>query len=282
MNIGIIGLGLIGTSLALSLRKNEEHFIWGVDREQKVIEYLKEKHIFGALGEDLSKFRSHIQKSDLIFISVPPSQIKHILEEIKEVLTTNVIVSDTGSVKGNIMDYVNQDEKLSNIFIGGHPLAGREGSGPLYALDNLFEGKIYFLTPAEGVGEDKIKVLREVINYIGGIPYIIDPNEHDNILAYTSHLPQIIAYLLSYTSIKDDTLKFLGSGFKDTTRIAKSDPDLWLDIVRENLENVKLVLMEFDTNLSFLIELLEKEDFEKVKELFSLSQKKRFRVEGEI
>ncbi len=279
MIIGIVGLGLIGTSLALSLKKGFGNFyLWGVDNNDKVLEYLSEKRIFDVLGKKLDNLKDLIRETDYIFISVYPSSVIDVVKNIESYVKEEVIITDTASTKSKIMSYVNNDTFLKRIFVGGHPLAGREISGPLGALDNLFDGKIYFLCPATEVPTDKIENLERIIKKINAIPFIIDPERHDEILAYTSHLPQIIAYLLSYVVIGEDIIDFLGSGFKDTTRIAKSNYNLWLDIVKENDVKIKKALREFEEILKDLIERLEKEDFVSIEQLFKESKEKRLKL----
>ncbi|ACI18794.1 prephenate dehydrogenase [Dictyoglomus thermophilum] len=279
MIIGIIGLGLIGTSLALSFKKEFKNvYLWGVDKDNKVLDYLSERKILDVLGKDITRLRDLIGESDYIFISVYPSGVVDVVENLKNYVSEKVIITDTASTKFKIMNYMNRDEFLRKLFIGGHPLAGREVSGPLGAVDNLFTGKVYFLCPAFEVSEEKVEGLRRIIEKINASPIIIDPEKHDEILAFTSHLPQIIAYLLSYVSVKEDNLSFFGSGFKDTTRISKSDYNLWLDILKENDIKIKEALVEFEKTLKDLIENLERKDFEKIRHIFKDSREKRLRL----
>jgi len=201
-----------------------------------------------------------------------------VVKNIESYVKEGVIITDTASTKSKIMSYVNNDEFLRKIFIGGHPLAGREISGPLGAVDNLFDGKIYFLCPAIEVSKEKIGSLEKLLKKINATPLIIDPEVHDEILAFTSHLPQIIAYLLSYVAINENNIDFFGSGFKDITRIAKSDYNLWVDIVKENNIKIKKALGEFEKTLRDLVEKLEKEDFVSIEKLFKESKEKRLKL----
>lgn len=279
MIVGIIGLGLIGTSLALGLKSvYKDITLWGVDINEWVLKYFETKNIFSNLSNNINSIANLIKETDFIFISVYPSKVSYVLENLKEFLKEETIVTDTASTKKKIMDYVNNDEFLNRVFIGGHPLAGREITGPEGALKDLFERKIYFLTPAKNVSFEKIDSLKKLINSIGGYPYLISPEKHDEILAYTSHLPQVIAYLLSYVAIKEDNIDFFGSGFKDTTRIAKSDCNLWIDILKENSQEIKIALEEVYSLLGELINYLSSEDYISVQRIFEKSREKRLKL----
>ncbi len=280
MKIGIIGLGLIGTSLGLSFRNSYENLLlWGIDKDDKVLNYLSSKKIFDLLAKEIDEISDEINTSDLIFIAVYPSKVIEVLKVLKSYLgSSTTIVTDTASTKGKIMDWVNGDDFWNGVFIGGHPLAGREISGPEGALEDLFKGKIYFLIPARNVPLEKVNILKRIIKDIGALPYLLSSERHDMILAYTSHLPQIVSYLLAYTSVKEDFLDFLGRGFKDTTRIAKSDYNLWMDIIKENFQEIEKAVKEFNSILQELIGYMDSRDFEAIESLFKASREKRLKL----
>lgn len=281
MKIGIIGLGLIGTSLGLSFRNSYENLLlWGIDKDDKVLNYLSSKKIFDLLAKEIDEISDEINTSDLIFIAVYPSKVIEVLKVLKSYLGSSgtTIVTDTASTKGKIMDWVNGDDFWNGVFIGGHPLAGREISGPEGALEDLFKGKIYFLIPARNVPLEKVNILKRIIKDIGALPYLLSSERHDMILAYTSHLPQIVSYLLAYTSVKEDFLDFLGRGFKDTTRIAKSDYNLWMDIIKENFQEIEKAVKEFNSILQELIGYMDSRDFEAIEYLFKASREKRLKL----
>lgn len=279
MRIGIVGLGLIGTSLALSLKRvYKDAILWGVDINIDVLKFVEKRNIFNCLSNDINDIANIIKETNFIFISVCPSKVIHILENLKRLPLGDILISDTASTKKNIMDYVNDDVFLNKIFIGGHPLAGREIKGPQGALENLFEGKVYFLTPAKNVSFEKIKLLESVINSIGAFPYLISPEKHDKILAYTSHLPQIVAYLLSYVAINEENINFFGSGFRDTTRIAKSDHHLWIDILKENSREIEIALSDLYSVIGELIKYIKLEDYDSIQKVFENSKEKRLKL----
>lgn len=276
MKIGIIGLGLIGTSLALAF-KEKNFYILGVDINKSAIYELKKRGIINKGFTDIDEAIEDIKESEIIFICVYPSLIIDVIKRLKEFLKEDQILTDTGSIKEKIMDYVEKDEFLKRIFIGGHPLAGKERSGYKEAEPTLFQNKLYFLTPTSKASQQKIERLSNLINLILARPYIISAKEHDKILSFTSHLPQIISYILSLTVLSESS--FVGSGFKDTTRLAKSPSDLWIDIIKENKENILFSLEEFKKNLELCYEKIEKEKWEDLKDIFEKSRNKRLEIE---
>lgn len=277
MKIGIIGLGLIGTSLALAF-KEKKLYVWGMDVDKSTIDFLLKEKVIEKGDTDLKKLLEEIKESEIIFVSIYPSKILEIIKELRNFLNENQILTDTASVKEKIMSYIEEDKFLRKIFIGGHPLAGKEKSGYKEGEANLFQGKIYFLTPSSNISEEKLYKIKTLIELIGAKPFIISSQEHDKILSYTSHLPQIISYILSLT-LPQKYLKFTGSGFKDTTRLAKSSPNLWIDIVKENRENILETLKEFQRILEIFYKKIEIGDWDGLKDFFEKSKEKRMEIE---
>ncbi|MCX7845523.1 MAG: prephenate dehydrogenase [Dictyoglomaceae bacterium] len=277
MKIGIIGLGLIGTSLALAFRE-KNLYIWGMDINESAVSYLLREGIIKKGNTDLRKLLKEIKESEVIFIAVYPSKTLEIIKELKGLLNENHILTDTASVKEKIMNYIEQDDFLRRVFVGGHPLAGKERSGYKEGSVHLFQDKIYFLTPSSEISWDKIHKIETLIELIGARPFIISPQEHDKILSYTSHLPQIISYILSIT-VPREYLGFTGSGYKDTTRLAKSPVDLWIDIIKENKENILEVLENFHKIFNIVYEKIKMEDWKKLEDYFEESREKRLEIE---
>jgi prephenate dehydrogenase len=278
MIIGIIGLGLIGGSLALAL-KEKNFSIWGVDiNENSIKRFLRENIIYKG-SNDINDVLDEIKKSHLIFISVHPSQVIFTIENIKSVLRDDLVLTDTSSVKKHIMNYVEEDNFLKRIFIGGHPLAGKEKSGYENSDSKLFDGKLYFLTPASLVSFEKKNSLEKILNLIGAKTFTISADEHDKIISYTSHLPQIVSYILSSVVLKKDLDLFVGTGFIDTTRLAKSPSELWVVIIRENKENILNSLDDFKYEMDLIYEIIKNNKWEELKEIFNSIREKRLNLE---
>ncbi|MEN2985017.1 MAG: prephenate dehydrogenase [Dictyoglomaceae bacterium] len=277
MKIGIIGLGLIGTSLALAF-KEQKLFIWGIDIEKTAVDNLLNKGIIEKGDIDIKKLSKEIRESEVIFISVYPSKVLEIVNELKNFLNENQILTDTASIKEKIINYIEKDKFLRKIFIGGHPLAGKEKGGYKEGEVKLFQDKIYFLTPSSEVSDEKLNKIISLISSIGAKPFIISPHEHDKILSYTSHLPQIISYILSY-SVPVEYLYFTGSGFKDSTRLAKSPVDLWIDIIKGNEENILKALDDFYKVFNIVYEKINMKDWNELKNFLEKSREKRLEIE---
>ncbi len=273
MKIGIIGLGLIGTSLALAFRR-EKFNIWGMDIEESAVEHLLKEEVIDNGNTDLEGLSKEIKESEVIFISVYPSKIIDIIEKLKVYLNMDHILTDTASVKEKIINYVEEDDLLKRVFVGGHPLAGKEKSGYKEGESDLFKDKIYFLTPTSKTSQEKLQKIKGLIELINAKPFIISSEEHDKILSFTSHLPQIISYIISL-NLPKEYLGFTGKGFKDTTRLAMSSPNLWIDILKENKRNILEALENFQRVFKVFYEKIEYEDWEKLKDLFEESKKIR-------
>ncbi|PMQ02231.1 MAG: prephenate dehydrogenase [Dictyoglomus sp. NZ13-RE01] len=278
MRIGIIGLGLIGASLAKAF-KNNSLYVWGIDKDDNAIEDLRSENIIDKGYSTIEEAKDELKESDFIFICVYPSMVKKILESIKPYLKEDQIVIDSASTKQKIVFFANKDPLLTKVFIGGHPLAGKENSGYKNSSADLFRGKIFFLVPSQEVTFLKIDKAKELIESIGARAMITTPIYHDITLAYISHLPQIIAYILADTSINRDRGKTFGTGFKDTTRIAKSPVPLWLDIIKENKTHILKSMRDFYSNFIRVYNAIEKEEWEELEKIFKTAREKRLKIE---
>lgn len=232
----IIGVGLIGGSIGKALiKKDPEIEVVGVCRRAVSLEKaLKEKAIsrgtVGELGES-------VKGADIVIICTPVNTIKNAMDELAKVAEDKkLIVTDAGSTKEDLVRYANK-YKDKFIFVGSHPLAGAEKTGVEFADCDLFKNAVCIVTKTSESNENDIKFVKTFWENIGLSVEIMDAPSHDTILAYTSHLPHVVAYALS--GLQDSNfLKYASSGFKDTTRIASSDPNLWKDIFMTNKNNM--------------------------------------------
>ncbi|MEZ0323236.1 MAG: prephenate dehydrogenase/arogenate dehydrogenase family protein [Hydrogenothermaceae bacterium] len=278
----IIGLGLIGGSLALALK--EDGFkgkIYGLDlNSDRVQTGLKMK----VIDEGYTDIRNiPWQNTDLVVISTPVKTFESIARSIKDFLKEETIVSDVGSVKGNIVLRL-YDILKPNLFVGVHPIAGTEKEGIENAKSGLFKNARLILTP---VGDDKEKIekVEKLWKDIGSKTEIMDPHLHDFVFASVSHLPHAIAFALVDSLIElskqsgIDLFKYPGGGFKDFTRIAASSPVIWKDIFLENKSNVLKTIEIFQQSLNRLKEAIEREDEKKILDILSESREKRLSLE---
>ncbi len=260
----IIGLGLIGGSLALCIKKeHKDAVIIGYDVNQEQAKLAK---VLGVADEIVETIAEGAADADLIVISTPVNQAKMILNLLEELpLKQGVIVTDTGSTKRTVVQSAAGLIKKGISFIGGHPMAGSHKSGVTAAKEILFENAFYLLTPNSCVSEDKVELLKAWLIGTKAKFITITPDEHDYFTGIVSHFPHIIA-----ASIVRQTEKLAGSqsliprlaagGFRDITRIASSSPEMWRDILLQNKEVLLDLLKRWQEEMKLVGSLLEAED----------------------
>ena len=245
--IGFIGLGLIGGSIAKTIRKfhPDYHILAYAKHKETLAAALNCGAIDGVLEEKDDRYRS----CDYIFLCAPVEDNIEYLKYLKDIIKDGCIITDAGSVKGPIHKAV-EELGMENCFIGGHPMAGSERSGFEYSSDHLLENAYYILTPGGQVPLEKITEFSELIDSLGSIPMVLTCEEHDFITAGVSHLPHIIAStLVNLVRELDNDAEYMktiaAGGFRDITRIASSSPVMWEQICLENHENISHVLDEY-------------------------------------
>lgn len=249
----IIGVGLIGSSLARALKnKGIVEKIYGVSRSEENRRKLLDLNI---VDEVFDNFKIPVQKSDLIFICTPVGAIENIIQEVIPFAKKGAIISDVGSVKGNISKIQVPD---SIFFVPAHPVAGTEKSGPENGFAELFENRWCILTPLDNTNRDAVDIIFNIWSKVGMKVEIMSPEKHDIVMALMSHLPHLIAYTIVGTAAdlekqeQYDVLKYAAGGFRDFTRIAGSDPTMWRDIFLNNQDAVLECLQRFTEDLTSL------------------------------
>ena len=276
--IAIIGLGLIGGSVAKDVRRlGLAKQIIGYDNNE---DYHK-KIISEKLADYLSEVPDKkLAQADLVLLAVPVRAFKDVLPEILQNISSKAILTDTGSVKSPILKMMCSPEYKKIRFLGGHPIAGSEHFGPAAAQQNLFSGKRCILTPGEKTDKDWIRVVRRFWESLGAKVSEMDAESHDQMFASVSHLPHLLAYACIQAISNTDTQEALGlsgAGLKDFSRIASSSPQMWADIFLENQGNLLPRISAFNKVLSLLAENIKNNDKEKLVELLALSKSKRDR-----
>ena len=280
--VSIIGLGLVGSSLALSIKKNKlAAKTLGFAKSLKTRKRARKIKLVDVVTDTLS---SCVKGSDLILICTPLSTYSKIIKSIKPHLKKGVIISDVGSVKGKIIQDVKEllDKKIQ--FIPAHPIAGTEKSGPDAGFAELFVNRWCIITPIVGNNKKSINKIKSLWKSLGSQIEIMNPVRHDQIMAITSHLPHLIAYNIVSTAAdlenvtKTDIIKYSASGFRDFTRIASSDPTMWRDIFLSNKEAVLEMMGRFSEDLSSLQKAVRWEDGDKLFQLFSKTRKIREKI----
>ncbi|MDO5979627.1 prephenate dehydrogenase [Flavivirga spongiicola] len=263
-NIYIIGVGLIGGSLAIDIKQNNpEVVIHGISR--------KEATLNEALSLDLIDKKAtleDIDNADLVIISIPVDATVKLLPTILDKISDSGLVVDAGSTKLDICKVIENHPKRRN-FLAMHPIAGTEHSGPSAAISGLFKGKTNIVCEVEKTAfKLQEKALKLFVDIGMRIRYM-NPEAHDKHIAYMSHLSHISSFMLGKTVIEKeknerDIFDMAGSGFASTVRLAKSSPEMWTPIFKQNKENVIETLEEYINNLKKFKELMEKDDFEEV------------------
>ncbi|MCX7323904.1 MAG: prephenate/arogenate dehydrogenase family protein [Hyphomicrobiales bacterium] len=254
--LAIIGMGLIGSSLARAARElNLAGRIAAADRDEAVTERVR---VLGLSDLATTSAMEACADADLVILCTPVGISARVAEEIAPALKRGAILSDVGSVKGVILDQVGPLVPAGVHFIPAHPVAGTEHSGPDAGFASLFLSRWCILTPPEGADAQAIATLRAFWEGMGAIVEIMSAPHHDLVLAITSHLPHLIAYNIVGTAndleavTQSEVIKFSAGGFRDFTRIAASDPTMWRDIFLHNKEAVLEMLGRFSEDLSVL------------------------------
>lgn len=276
LKIGIIGIGLIGSSLAQALKKvDQDRQIVICDQSVDHLEIARDMDLGTAYTTRLSDIG---QKCDLIFLCIPVRSMGDVVKDLAPYLKPGAIITDVGSVKSYVIRTVEHHIPADCHFIPGHPVAGLETSGPDKGYAELFENRSYVLTPSAKTDKIAIKTVRDVLSPIGVHISELDPESHDKILGFTSHFPHIIAFSAMLESEKIsqtldiDVSEFNGGSYEDMTRVATADMAMWRDIFLTNSDNLENVLQDIKARMDFFIELAKNKD---VKELEDLVEKAR-------
>jgi len=260
----IFGVGLIGGSLALSLRKAGYcEKVVGCSRNA---DHLQRAVDLGVIDSYTLDPKEAVKDADMILLAVPMRAIKPVLSSIVDHVPANAVITDAGSAKGSVIRAVNEvfGEKSSANFVAGHPVAGREKSSVEAAIDDLYIDHKVVLTPTVETSTEAVLRVKDMWKTAGATVETLDYKQHDDVLAATSHLPHVLAYSLVNTLSKsqygDAVFDYAAGGFKSFTRIASSDPVMWRDICLENKEAILSALNDYKKDLSDLAEMIENED----------------------
>ncbi len=277
--VAIIGIGLIGSSLAYAIRKHgAARTVVAYDRVPDV----RSRAMALGLAEHVEdNAKAAVEGADLVILCVPVGAIAAVMEDIAPHLSKGVIVTDVGSVKHSVVQDVMPRLPSDAQFVPGHPIAGTENSGPEAGFAELFEERWCILTP-EGVCDDvATEQVAALWQRIGSSVDIMSPEHHDLVCAVTSHLPHLIAYNIVGTAAdleevtKSEVIKYSAAGFRDFTRLAASDPTMWRDVFLNNKEAVLEMLGRFSEDLAALQRAIRWSDGEALFELFTRTREIR-------
>ena len=276
--LAIVGVGLIGGSLGLALKKNGfTKTIVGVGRREQNLQTAFEMGIIDSFDKDVVRACS---EADLVVVASSLEESGGILKKISQAVPDKAVMTDVGSVKQPIID----DARLglgSNFprFVPGHPIAGTEKSGASSAFGELFQKHKVILTPVRETDDSAVQLVEEMWTATGARVIRMEPQVHDGLLAATSHLPHVIAYNLVDAIADGDPkspfLEFAGGGFRDSTRIAESPADMWTEIVLANREEVLVVGRRFEKAFGALLDALESKDRKTIRSSFERARSVR-------
>ena len=254
--VALIGVGLIGSSMARAMRRaNLAGHIAGYAHAPEIVARAKKAGFADSMHDDMM---SCVKDADLVVLAAPVGAFAQIAQAIGPHVKPGAVVSDTGSVKGAVVRDVAPHLPKGAHLIPAHPIAGTEQSGPEAGFAELFDGRWCILTPAADADPAAVEKLKTFWEKLGSQVEVMDAKHHDLVLAITSHLPHLIAYNIVGTAnhleqvTKGEVIKYSAGGFRDFTRIAASDPTMWRDVFLNNREAVLEMLGRFSEDLTDL------------------------------
>lgn len=276
--MAIVGVGLIGGSLALALKKLPEiSKVIGVGRNRESIDRALALDV---IDEGYVDIAQGVREADLVWVAVPVGSIVDVIEQAIPHLLPGAVITDMGSTKASIVRRVEDILPSHLYFIGGHPIAGSEKQGVEAASPDLFRGSVYLLTPTERTNTEAFQVVHSLVTQIGAHVLAIDPEKHDEAMATISHLPHLVSAVLVNLAgerIKEgeNILRLAGGSFRDMTRIAASSPAIWLDIAIENRDAILRVINEFQDELQQVKRMIDRQDRKELIEKLTLAREIR-------
>ena len=276
--IAIIGMGLIGASIArASRRAGLATVMAGYDADPAAMADVAALALVDDVADSAA---AAVADADLVIMSVPVGAVGAVAETIIPHMKPGAVLTDTGSTKRSVLRDVAPHLNETIIWLPSHPLAGTEHSGPQAGIAHLFDGRYWIVLPLD-VPESALLEFESFVTGLGSVVERMTPDYHDKVLALTSHLPHLIAYTIVGTAVdleqqlKNDVIRFSASGFRDFTRIAASDPVMWRDVFLNNDEAVLEMLQRFSEDLSYLQRAIRWQEGDKLEDLFSRTREIR-------
>ncbi|MFQ5656918.1 MAG: prephenate dehydrogenase [Candidatus Methylomirabilales bacterium] len=277
--MAVVGVGLIGGSLARSCRGRIAAQVIGLDADHSHLE----RAMTLGLVDDVGELPTGVEGADLVVVAVPVGAVADVVSIIAPYLADGCIVTDVGSVKGDLVAEVEAEIPPGRAYVPGHPIAGTERSGPEATSPELFQGSLCVLTPTSKTPEEALRKVTHLWEQVGSRVVLMDPLRHDRIFALVSHLPHVVAYALMGTIVGtedggEEVLKFSAGGLRDFTRIAASDPIMWRDILMQNREEVLKSIARFRTALQRIEEMMRRRDATRLMEEFERAKQVRVQL----
>ena len=274
----IIGVGLIGGSLARALKKSGA--VGEVVGSGRNVGHLEKAKALGVIDRFETDISLAVKDCDMVVVAVPLGAMQSVFEKIAPVITEDMIITDVGSAKKSVVKAAQAAFNVTpQTFVPGHPIAGTEKSGVEASFPELYESRRVIITPLESSSSDAVSKVRSMWQACGADVVETSIEHHDEVLAATSHLPHMLAFSLVDTlakmDAKNEIFDFAAGGFRDFTRIASSDPDMWRDICLANGDALVGMIKKFSDDLQLLSKAIEKNDSSYLEETFSRAKKAR-------
>lgn len=272
-NITIVGLGLIGGTYAEALKTLNPKNLWAIDIDEETLRYAEEK---GMIDKGYTSGEEPLKNSDIIIISLYPDLTLQFIKDNMEHFKSGAIITDAVGIKENIINNINAVLRDDLDFVGGHPMAGRETSGVKSACKDIFKGANYIITPTDTNKKENIDLVEDMARKMGFAKIVkIDPRKHDEIIAFTSQLPHVIAITMMNCNYIDDVNSFTGGSFNDVTRIAKINSSLWAELMIENDEHILAQIDLFQNYMTKMRKSIENKDYDSLKAILEESNKRK-------
>lgn len=260
----IVGVGLLGGSIALAARsRGLVKRIVGISRQQETLDTAIKR---GMLDEGYLDIPEVMNTVDLAIVCTPVDRIGGLALELLKRFP-KLVVSDVGSTKQSIMDAVNQHPELAKRFVGGHPLAGSEKSGPEHAMADLFQDRLMFITPSATSLPANVEKVTQFWQGLGSSTVLMEAEKHDATMALTSHLPHVASFALA-RAIPEEYLQYSGTGLRSMCRLAGGDATMWTAIALHNREHLLAGIAEMQTSLQHFTDALQASDSAAIHSLF--------------
>ena len=274
MKIVVVGLGVIGGSFTMALKEAGYDDVYCIDINE---ESLKKAKKLGLIKEGFTSGDEIVKSADFIIISLYPRLVKKFITDNKESFKDGAVITDATGIKKMFIDDIIKILPENIDFVFGHPMAGREKKGIDFASSTVFKGANYILTPVARNKEENLKMIEDLV-YKLGFKRVrrITPEHHDEMIGYTSQLPHSLAVALVNSDLEGrETGSFIGDSYRDLTRIANINEDLWSELFLGNKENLLTSIENFEVELDKIKHAIENDDKEALKELFIKSTKRR-------
>ncbi len=265
-NISVVGLGLIGGSFAMALKDLKPKNLWGIDIDEDTIKTAEELNI---IDKGYIDPKVPLEDSDIVIICLYPELTIKFIEDNIDYFKSRAIITDAAGIKERLIEKINSFIREDLDFIGGHPMAGKELSGLKAASKDIFDGANYIITPTNNNKKENIDLIEKIIRKIGFKEVVkVSPEEHDEIIAFTSHLPHILAISLIGSDTIENTNSFIGGSFKDATRVAKINSELWSELLMDNSKNVIKHIETFESKVASIKRIIANNDKGSLRSMF--------------